>query len=104
MGKTLSNKYGRKLLDRVKKSMTDAIKTASKREIQKTAEVTGDLTGNKITSISEKSAKTLQNNETEVGVKKATPKKRHISSEEKQQITAELRLVQKKDNLLMNLC
>ena len=104
MGKTLSNKYGRKLLDRVKKSMTDAIKTASKREIQKTAEATGDLTGNKITSISEKSAKTLQNNETEVGVKKATPKKRHISSEEKQQITNELRLVQKKDNLLMNLC
>ena len=104
MGKSLSSKY--RLLDSAKKSASknDAIKTASKREIQKTAEATGDLTGNKITSISEKSAKTLQNNETEVGVKKATPKKRHISSEEKQQITAELRLVQKKDNLLMNLC
>ena len=31
-----------------KKSTTDAIKTASKRAIQKTGEATGDLTGNKI--------------------------------------------------------
>ena len=29
MGKSLSNKYGQKLLDSVKKSTTDAIKTAS---------------------------------------------------------------------------
>ena len=29
-GKTLSNKYGQKLLDSAKKSTTDAIKTASK--------------------------------------------------------------------------
>ena len=35
MGKCLSNKYGQKLLDSVKKSTTDAIKTASKRAIQK---------------------------------------------------------------------
>ena len=48
MGKSLSNKYGQKLLDSAKKSTTDAIKTASKRAIQKTAEATGDLTGNKI--------------------------------------------------------
>ena len=48
MGKRLSNKYGPKLLDSVKKSTTDAIKTASKRAIQKTAASTGDLIGNKI--------------------------------------------------------
>ena len=30
MGKSLSNKYGQKLLDSAKKSTTDAIKTASK--------------------------------------------------------------------------
>ena len=48
MGKSLSNKYGQKLLHSAKKSTTDAIKTASKRAIQKTAEGTGDLTGNKI--------------------------------------------------------
>ena len=38
MSKSLSNKYSQKLLDSAKKSTTDAIKTASKRAIQKTAE------------------------------------------------------------------
>ena len=72
MGKTLSNKYGQKLLDSTKISATDAMKTASKRAIQKTAEETGYLIGNKIadkmTSISKKSAKELPNDETEVDV------------------------------------
>ena len=49
MGKNLSNKYSQKLFDTAKKSTTDAVKTTSKRAIQKTAEVTGDLIGNKIT-------------------------------------------------------
>ena len=35
MGKSLSNKYGQTLLDSAKKSRTNAIKTASKRAIQK---------------------------------------------------------------------
>ena len=48
MGKNLSNKYGVKLLDSAKKSTTDAIKTPSKRAIQKIAKATGDLIGNKI--------------------------------------------------------
>ena len=48
MGKCLSNKYGQKLLDSAKKSTTDAIKAASKRAIQKIAEATGGLIGNKI--------------------------------------------------------
>ena len=97
MGKKLSNKYGQKLFDSAKKSTTDAIKTASKRAIQKTAELTGYLIGNKITdkitSISKKSAKELQNNETEVDAERASPKKRYISPEEMQQIINELRLV-----------
>ena len=38
MGKSLSNQYGQKLRDSAKKSATDAMKTASKRAIQKTAE------------------------------------------------------------------
>ena len=46
--RSMSNKYGKKLFDTAKKSATDAVKTASKREIQKTAEATGDLVGNKI--------------------------------------------------------
>ena len=57
VAKNLSNKYGQKLLDSPKKSTTDAIKTTSKRVIQKTADAT-DLIGNKIaakiTSVSKK--------------------------------------------------
>ena len=83
MGKSLSNKYGQKLLDSTTKSKTDAIKTASKRAIQKIIEATDDLIGHeiagKITSVSKKkSAKELHNNndETEADVEIATPKKR----------------------------
>ena len=42
-GKSLTNKYGQKLFYSAKKSTADAIKTASKRAIQKTTEATGDL-------------------------------------------------------------
>ena len=45
----MSYKSSQKLLDSAKKSTIDAIKTASKRAIEKIAEVTGDLIGNKIT-------------------------------------------------------
>ena len=62
MGKSLSNKYGQKLLDNTKKSTTDAIKRA----IQKTAEATGDLSGNKIadkiTSVSKRKSNNNNNN------------------------------------------
>ena len=90
MGKSLSNKYGQKLLDSAKKSTTDAIKTASKRAIQKTAETTGDLIGNKIadkrTSVSKKkSTKELHNNdEIEEDAEITAHKKKYISSEERQ--------------------
>ena len=102
MGKSLSNKYGQKLLDSAKKSTTDAIKTASKRAIQKTAEATGDLICNKIaikiTSVSnEKSTKELPNDDEtkEEDVEIATPKKTYLSPEERKQIIEELRLVPK---------
>ena len=59
----------KKLLDSAKKSKTDAIKTASKRAIQKAAEATGDLIGNKIadkiTSFSKKSNNNNNNNNNE---------------------------------------
>ena len=48
MGKSLSYKYSQKLLDSAKKSTADAMKTTSKRAIQKTAETTRDLIGNKL--------------------------------------------------------
>ena len=106
MGKSLSNKYGQKLLDSAKKSTADAIKTASKRAIQKLAEATSDLIRNKIadkiTSVSKKSAKGSQNNETEEDAEIATPTKRYTSPKEKKQIIEELRLVPKDDKLLIN--
>ena len=48
IGKNLSKKYGEKLVDGAKKSAADALKIASKRAIQKTAEATEDLVGNTI--------------------------------------------------------
>ena len=42
------DKYGKKLMDTAAKTGIDAAKTASKSVVQKTAEATGDLTGNKI--------------------------------------------------------
>ena len=76
----MNNKYGQKLIDTAKRSTTDAMKTASKRATQKTAEATGDLIGNKIAE----------------DVELTTYKKRYISSEERKQIIDELRLVPKK--------
>ena len=58
IAKNLNDKYGQKLADSAKKSATDTVKIAGKRAIQKAAEASGDLVGNisadKITSISEK--------------------------------------------------
>ena len=99
MGKSLSSKYSQKRLDSAKKSTTDAIKTASKRAIQKTAEATDDLIGNKIadkiTSVSKKPNNININNNEDVEID--IPKKRYISPEERQQIVNELRLIPKKD-------
>ena len=92
--RSMSNKFGKKLVDTAKKSATDAIKTASKRAIQKTGEATGDLIGNKIadkiTSVSKK--KSNNNND---NVELSTHKKRYISPEERQKVIDELRLVPK---------
>ena len=46
--KNFGNNYGKKLMDTATKTGIDAAKTASKRVVQKTAEATRDLIGNKI--------------------------------------------------------
>ena len=83
----------------LKKYTTDAIKTASKRVIQKTAEATGDLIGNeiadKITNVSKKLSNNDNNHNEDIEL--TTHKKRYISPEERQQIINELRLVPKKN-------
>ena len=95
-GRSMSNKYGKKLADTAKKSATDAIKTASKRAIHKTAEATGDVIGNKIadkiTSVSKKKSKNKLPAIDE-DAELSTRKERCISPEERQQIIDELRLV-----------
>ena len=43
------DKYGTKLMDTATRTGIDVVNTASKRVVQKTAEATGDLIGNKTT-------------------------------------------------------
>ena len=95
--KNVSNKYSQKIIDTTKKSAMNAIKTASQRAIQKTAEAMGDLVGNKIsdkiTSISKNSTKKLPSIDEDAELN--THKKRYISPEERHQIINEFRLVTK---------
>ena len=79
----------------LKKSATDALKTSSKRVIQKTAEATGDLIGNKIANrIIEVSKNSQQNNSETVTNEhdKEIPKEKYVSSEERQEIVDEVKL------------
>ena len=81
-GKNLSNKYGLKLLDSAKQSTADAIKTASKRAIQKTAKVAGDKIADRVTSVSKKSPTELHSKKPNSDDELEAPKKRYISPEE----------------------
>ena len=83
--KNLDNKYGKKLMNTATKTGMDAAKIASKSVIQKTAEGTGDIIGNKI-------ADTI----TSIGKPKEEPKEKpeeiYIPPEKRQQIIDDLRL------------
>ena len=92
MGTQLSNKYSKKLLDGAKKSTTDALKTSPNRAIQKAAEATGDLIGDKRAD-KINASKTSQNILKTDGNETRIPKERYISSEKRHQIIDELRLV-----------
>ena len=50
ISKNMTSKYCQKLLYHAKQSATDALKISSKRFIQKAAEATSDLSGNKLPS------------------------------------------------------
>ena len=56
-----TDKYSQKPLDHAKQSATDALETASKRAIKKTAETTGDLSSNKIAGIKNFTTEYLRN-------------------------------------------
>ena len=81
----MSNKYSQTLLDSAKKSTRGAIKTASKRAIQKIAEATGHLIANKNAE------------------KKTPPKEMHSQNEDEIEIPEERYISPEKTNkLLMN--
>ena len=86
VAKNLSDKYSQKLLDTAKKSATGAIKTVSKRAIQKTEEAAGDLIGNKIVDKIASISKSSQNASKELHSKTdeneiEIPEERYISPE-----------------------
>ena len=65
ISKNLSGKYNQKLIDHAKQSATDAFEASSKRAIQKTAEASGDVIGNKIAYKTTKASKTSPQNNLE---------------------------------------
>ena len=82
--KNFNSKYGKKLTDTAIKTRKDFVTIAGKKIVQKTAEATGDLTGNKtadkITSASKKSQnEEIQPNE----VNNEIPKEKYISPKER---------------------
>ena len=60
----MSDRYSQKFLDYAKQSGIDAFKTAPKKVIQKAAEITGDLIGNKTTNKIAKVSKKKKKNTT----------------------------------------
>ena len=90
--RNLDNEYGEILVDSAKKSATDAFKIASKRAIQKIAEATGDLIGNKIADKITSYSKNPANEPHSDNVSNEIPKERYISPQEGQKIIDKLRL------------
>ena len=91
----MSGKYSQKLLDHPKQSATDALKTSSKSVIQKTAEATGDLIGNKIADKNTKVSKNPEENNLETVTNendKKKPKERYISPKKGREIIDDFRL------------
>ena len=76
--------YGQKLFDSAKKSAVDAVKTTSKRAIQKTAEATGDLIGNKIADKITNASKKSNNNNNDDDDEKLTTYKKYIYLQKKE--------------------
>ena len=80
--KKFDNKYGKTLMDTATKTGIDVAKTASKRVVQKTAEATGDLIGNKIADKITSIGKPKEKETEEI----------YIPLEKRQQIIDDLRL------------
>ena len=75
----------------LKKSATDVLKTTPKRTIQKAAEATSDLIGNKIADKIARVSKTLPKNNSETNEEEIL-RERFMPSELRHKITDDLRL------------
>ena len=84
--KKFSNKYCKKLMNTTTKTGMDPAKIASKRVVQKTAEVTRDLIGNKIADRITLLGKPKENE------KPKEIEKNHIPLQKRQQVIDDLRL------------
>ena len=80
----LGDRYGKKLIDTATRTGIDAAKTSSKRFVQKTAEATGDLIGNKIADKITLVGKTKE--------KTNKPEEIYIPPKKRQQIIDDLKL------------
>ena len=78
------------LLDHAKQSATDALKTASNRAIQKTAETTGALIGNKIAEKITRVSKTSPQNSSETNEKKKNTWRKIYTSRNRQKFIDDL--------------
>ena len=96
ISKSLSGKYSQKLLNHAQQSATDALKTTSKNSNSKKAEATGYLFDNKIANRITNASKSFQRNNSATLTNehdKEIPKKRYISSVERQEIIDDLGLI-----------
>ena len=82
------DKYGKILMDTATKTGMDAVKTAYKRVVQKTAEATGDLNGSKIADKITSLGKTKSKEKEKEGKKQEI----YISPKKRQQIIDDLKL------------
>ena len=74
--RTFSDRYGTILMDTATKTEIDVVKSAWKRVVQKTAEATGDLIGNKIADKITSAGKSKEDDKTKkVGKLYIPPKK-----------------------------
>ena len=92
ISKTLSSKYNHKNLDHAKKSVADALKTTSKRAIQKAAEAYGNLIGNETADKTTGVSKTSPQNNSQTNEEEVLGG-RFISPEKRQKIIDNLRLI-----------
>ena len=93
ISKNVSCKFSQKRIDHAKRFTINEVKATSKREIQKTAVVTNDSIGNKIVDKIKRISKTSQKNNPETN-EEDIPRERYTTSEQRQKIINDLRLIE----------